>query len=517
MDYIHFQDDNDEDEDGIQSDSSEDSVERRNEIESRLYSIIHHNDLSHSLPPELSKRFAIDYSENGEIIVSVNEDLDETKKDIIFNKINLIQSWNQSVDSDTDDGKEKDSIVENKLENEEYKENVENISHAHREHISTDSDKTKIRNTSVLQACGISNSVENEITNSSVLHRYENRIESSCMLKPSDWKANAKMEYISFKNNSKNSDKTEISVVSNDTSINKVITDPHKEKMVTGTPKSKIVPDTTKRKITLDSHNEMISDISKRKMVADTPKNKIATDTPQIETVAKLTQCQSSKLEFSDDDNIDDRIHAIKNQLRKNNRLIRNRNISRRKYFILYRKLKRLNKELKMMEEWKMKCDSTTTISVDIKQQNFTMKTNDTNNVCDNNNIDGTFTNVPSVSDECIIVDTDSELESDLSGMLKKSGVSNKLDSVNCASSDDIICNFIKPKKESDIIILESSGDEQNDLNNEHHKVRFKHKKLSLLDTPKKWTKRMIKFYCKASKEKRNFDCLKLIKDMRSK
>ena len=129
--------------------------------------------------------------------------------------------------------------------------------------------------------------------------------------------------------------------------------------------------------------------------------------------------------------------------------------------------------------------------------------------------------NVPSVAviNECIVLDSDAEvieLESDLPQT--KRNVQN-LDGNHSHSSDDLICNFVNTceKQQSDVINLESSGDEQSGLNNKNATTLVKDKKLPFLGTPKKWTKKMIKFYCESSEERRRFDCIKLIKEMRSK
>lgn len=459
-DYLHFQEGDVEDEDGTESVYSEDNLEKRNELEARLYSVIHHNDLSHSLPPELSQRFAVDSSENGEVIVSLNEDLDETERNIIYDKINLIKSCSQRIDnySEEEEEEEEDDEDEEAVENKQkklckHKENLENISDTVREYSITNSDKNKINNASLFKG-------------------YENRIESSCMLSKSDWKTNANMEYISLKGNLKNAVETEYSEVPQES------------------PNSKM-----KIKNILSQVNKL--------------------------------QCSVDSVEYIDN-SITTLQHMLTRGLSQYRRMVNRPNISRKKCAQKLRNMKRLHKQISTLKKMR-NCNITITAGDDNELSNV-VGSNGTNGnyVCKSNDNEVISMNSPSVgaSTECIVLDSDNEviaLESDLSDTKQNTQNLNGNNVISSTIGDDrnnLICNYEnsskKSSEESVVITLESSGDEQSELNNENSKMQRRHKKkLSFTDTPKKWTKHMIKFYYKTSKERRRFDCLKLIKEMR--
>uniref|UniRef100_A0A1B6I7K4 Zinc finger CCHC domain-containing protein 7 n=1 Tax=Homalodisca liturata TaxID=320908 RepID=A0A1B6I7K4_9HEMI len=67
------------DDDDLDSSNSESETETQTELENRLYSIVHHNDLSQPLPPELAKHYSVHSDGNGEVVVTLNDSLEDIK------------------------------------------------------------------------------------------------------------------------------------------------------------------------------------------------------------------------------------------------------------------------------------------------------------------------------------------------------------------------------------------------------------------------------------------------------
>lgn len=62
-------------------DPESDDEETQRELESRLYAIVHHNDLSQPLPPELAKHYSVVRADDGELEVTLKHSLDEIKNE----------------------------------------------------------------------------------------------------------------------------------------------------------------------------------------------------------------------------------------------------------------------------------------------------------------------------------------------------------------------------------------------------------------------------------------------------
>lgn len=63
-----------------------DEEETQKELESRLYAIVHHNDLSQPLPPELARHYSVDRADNGELEVTLKLSLDDLKNEEMEDK-----------------------------------------------------------------------------------------------------------------------------------------------------------------------------------------------------------------------------------------------------------------------------------------------------------------------------------------------------------------------------------------------------------------------------------------------
>uniref|UniRef100_A0A1B6GCM2 Zinc finger CCHC domain-containing protein 7 n=2 Tax=Cuerna arida TaxID=1464854 RepID=A0A1B6GCM2_9HEMI len=67
------------DDDDLDNSNSESDTETQTELENRLYAIVHHNDLSQPLPPELAKHYSVHSDGNGEVVVTLNNSLEDIK------------------------------------------------------------------------------------------------------------------------------------------------------------------------------------------------------------------------------------------------------------------------------------------------------------------------------------------------------------------------------------------------------------------------------------------------------
>ncbi|KAG8317543.1 hypothetical protein J6590_024768 [Homalodisca vitripennis] len=93
MDHSWFLDD------GVLDSSNSES---ETELESRLYSIVHHNDLSQPLPPELAQHYSIHPDSNGEVVVALNDSLEDIKLEgskNVCSQLDNIQSFDTSTTS----------------------------------------------------------------------------------------------------------------------------------------------------------------------------------------------------------------------------------------------------------------------------------------------------------------------------------------------------------------------------------------------------------------------------------
>jgi len=68
-------------EDEAEAGSESGSDTETQELESRLYSIIHHNDLSQPLDPQLAKHYSVHSDDNGQVVVTLNDSLDVLKSE----------------------------------------------------------------------------------------------------------------------------------------------------------------------------------------------------------------------------------------------------------------------------------------------------------------------------------------------------------------------------------------------------------------------------------------------------
>lgn len=95
--------------------SESDPEQTQDELESRLYSIIHHSDLSQPLPPDLAKHYSIECGEDGKLTVALNNSLENLKSEEI--KVVEQLANDSGCDNDVaqraeeDHSSEKDEIV----------------------------------------------------------------------------------------------------------------------------------------------------------------------------------------------------------------------------------------------------------------------------------------------------------------------------------------------------------------------------------------------------------------------
>lgn len=99
----------------LEADKSDVEEEER-ELESRLYAIVHHNDLSQPLPLELAKHYSLQHSDDGDVTVTLNHSLEQLKSEE-SNEIDKILESPKPLDKEVLDDEEVVIISDDRNEN----------------------------------------------------------------------------------------------------------------------------------------------------------------------------------------------------------------------------------------------------------------------------------------------------------------------------------------------------------------------------------------------------------------